>query len=182
MKTLALFLGLVSAAASAGAAPIRYDISFTPDFGFPIPSSGSFYYDASIPVFTNFFVAWNGVTFDLTTSANTATLTGLCDTPGPSAADAFAFLTTPACGGGAWLVTQSGSPFAVLRLAFKDPLSGPPVGPEVMRAEVDTGVGRSRIFNNGEFSVSESVPEPTTVGLVLSGAVLLTWKRRRRSK
>jgi len=170
LRTLTLLLGLVSAAGFTPAAPVLYDISFTGGTGLP-PTSGTFLYDAAVPVFSNFFVLWNGFTFDLTASANSATITGPCDTAGPAAADAFAFLTTPACNDG-WSVVQFSSP--VVNFYFVSN-SGPSFP---IDASATTTIGQ--VFAAGDFSVSESVPEPTTLWLVLSGGVFFTWQRRRQ--
>jgi hypothetical protein len=56
----------------ATADPITYTINFTLTSGSPLPTAGSFTYDPSVAVnpFSNFDVVWNGLTFDLTASAN----------------------------------------------------------------------------------------------------------------
>jgi hypothetical protein len=54
-----------------------YIISFTTELGAPPPVSGSFTYDSTNPQFTNFLVTWDGVTFDLTASANSPSILAL---------------------------------------------------------------------------------------------------------
>jgi hypothetical protein len=74
------------------AAPVLYTINFTTTSGVA-PTSGSFDYDSSQPVgsqFTNFFVSWDGSTFNLTPTANSpyGTPSGDCS------ASVITFLTT----------------------------------------------------------------------------------------
>jgi hypothetical protein len=56
------------------ASPVSYDIDFTAfNFMGPPPTSGSFDYDASAPIgsqFSDFVVIWDGFSFNLTASAN----------------------------------------------------------------------------------------------------------------
>jgi len=54
-----------------------YTISFTTTVGAPAPVSGSFTYDSTNPQFTNFLVSWDGIAFDLTTSANSPSVLAL---------------------------------------------------------------------------------------------------------
>ena len=61
-----LALGAVPAVATSA----YYNIDFTLTSGTTLPTSGSFYYDASTSTFTGFDVLWDGVTFDLTSQAN----------------------------------------------------------------------------------------------------------------
>ena len=51
-----------------------YNITFTG--GSPNPTMGSFTYDSTNPQFSNYTVIWDGITFDLTSSANSPTIIG----------------------------------------------------------------------------------------------------------
>lgn len=62
-----------------------YTINFTLLAETVAPTSGAFDYDPATNQFTDFTVVWDGLTFDLTSSANTATLTG----GSPSCVSAF---------------------------------------------------------------------------------------------
>src|SRR5215831_7688655 len=60
------------------ASVMHYNISFAgvADLVSILPTAGSFDYDAAHPTFTNFVVVWNGVPFDLTSSANSPSIFG----------------------------------------------------------------------------------------------------------
>ena len=79
---------------SETAAPVDYTINFTATSG-NAPTSGAFTYDSATPMFTNFFVAWEGRSFDLAIVANFPVM------PSPA----------PACLGGA---TGAAASFIVL--------------------------------------------------------------------
>src|SRR5262245_16018288 len=90
--SLALFL--LTSAGAAQAAPLDYTITFTQTEGpGPTPTSGSFTYDDEATLFTNFFVSWNGVTFDLTPWANRPNATYVCGPKVHGAAEGFAMLS-----------------------------------------------------------------------------------------
>lgn len=75
---IAFLLSNVAGAGIASAAPIVYTINFAPEYG-NAPTSASFLYDSVVPQFTDFFVLWEGITFDLTASANAPTIEGTLD-------------------------------------------------------------------------------------------------------
>ena len=58
----------IGIAVSELANPTQYDIAFSGGSGAP---TGSFFYDVDVPSFSDFIVTWNGLTFNLTGSANT---------------------------------------------------------------------------------------------------------------
>jgi hypothetical protein len=64
-----MIAALVAPAAMADPIDLTpYTLSFS---GSPLlPSSGSFTYDPDTPHFTSFLVTWQGIIFDLTSSAN----------------------------------------------------------------------------------------------------------------
>lgn len=70
MEFIPLLLAL--GAVPAGATSVYYTIDFTLTQASPLPTSGSFYYDASTSTFTSFEVLWDGESFDFTASANTS--------------------------------------------------------------------------------------------------------------
>ncbi len=88
-----LLMGIVATGALRGSA--IYGINFTTNPGGVAPTSGSFMYDSSAAdPFSDFTVIWDGLTFDLTSAANTGEQffgTG-CGTF-PSAASVFTFLS-----------------------------------------------------------------------------------------
>ena len=99
--SLGLSLALLGALSSAHAAPVKYNIQFTTTSGSPTPASGSFFYDPDVPVFSNFLVVWNGISFDMTAAANNPKFAwGACNTAGNGAADTFDFLLNQNCGSG----------------------------------------------------------------------------------
>jgi len=73
-----------------------------------LPTAGSFTYDPNTPIFTNFLVTWQGLTFDLTSSANvpqmSPTIPG-CLSGMSGAASSFALLSG-ACAAGFWGATS----------------------------------------------------------------------------
>ena len=66
-----------------------YDINFSG--GAPNPTSGSFTYDSTSPAFTNFLVIDNGITYDLTASANAPFVGGGTGCAGEASTPAYGF-------------------------------------------------------------------------------------------
>jgi hypothetical protein len=64
------FLALVALGVPAAGANIDYEINFSGS-GL-LPTSGSFAYDSTTSMFSDFTVVWDGFTFDLTSPANLA--------------------------------------------------------------------------------------------------------------
>src|ERR1700704_2693686 len=87
-----------------------YDINFTG--GSPNPT-GQFTYDVTTNIFIAFQVTWDGIMFDLATSANAPFTQADCLTPDPHAS--FQFLTSGKCGaadiGQYWLYDAATGPF-----------------------------------------------------------------------
>lgn len=77
--SLAIFLSPLFCGLPVGATSVFWTINFTLTSLSPLPTSGSFNYDASTSTFTGFVVVWDGDTFDLTASANTAPFTATTD-------------------------------------------------------------------------------------------------------
>ena len=170
--SLSLVMGLVGAFSTANAAPISYDINFTG--GSPNPTSGSFTYDDAAPAFSNFFVSWNSITYDLTTLANSPFLQGACNTVAPDARDFFAILSG-GCGGGsrAWQANSTQDPTIFLMGVFANP-----GGDVAALATAPTAVG---IFTAGEFTIT-ATPEPSGAAFMLLGAGALAATRFRRNR
>jgi hypothetical protein len=66
-----LLMGVMGSGAFAAAIP--YTINFTTFAGSSLPTSGSFTYDSAAALgsqFASFLVGWDGLTFDLTSEAN----------------------------------------------------------------------------------------------------------------
>jgi hypothetical protein len=176
-----VFMGLVGAAASATASPILYTINFTTTSGLA-PTAGSFFYDSATTTFSSFIVAWNGVTLNLTASANSPIVGGVCDvgTAGGTGFDSFSYLSNPTCGSGNF---ESGWS------ALSDPLISTFSFSRNDNASIDSigissafAAGTStRVRGAGSFAIAPAaIPEPSTIGLLLSGGVLLAWRRKQR--
>jgi hypothetical protein len=71
---VSIFIAAVGAQA-AGPNRVSYDIHFTATRGVA-PTDGSFIYDSSTQSFSDFEVAWQGLVFNLTASANSPTIDG----------------------------------------------------------------------------------------------------------
>jgi hypothetical protein len=190
-----LLAGILSLPAFAD--PVTYRIDFTGGSvkGTPLPF-GSFTYDPNVG-FSDFLVTWDGVTFDLTSSANAPELatdpaTG-CDSAAPDYQYGFIFVTQTATGCTvpaqyAWsgmYLGGSGAQFTLVLnvtkgLSAEQDLIGALVTSNVpVSPSMDSGVG--------DWSVSpESVPEPSSLtmglALTLSLAGMILAKRFRRSR
>lgn len=66
---IGFLLAAAFGAAAAKPGPINYTINFTTTAGVG-PTAGAFTYDAATSTFTNFLVTWDGLSFNLTSSAN----------------------------------------------------------------------------------------------------------------
>jgi hypothetical protein len=77
----------------------RQDISFTISAGSPLPASGHFAYDASVPIFSDFHVFWMGVDFDLTAPASNPIIVEGGGCPGSAGPAASFSLLNHALGG-----------------------------------------------------------------------------------
>lgn len=160
--------------------PMNYTIDFSAPsivaFG-DLPTAGSFTYDAATQTFSDFTVTWNGITLDLTDSANDPVLPGgpACLDGATGAAATFLFLTaceqpTDPPTNPTWYADccTDGETFFVLGynsyeggIYFdSDPLN------------TDTGSREAQ----GDFS-TQVTPEPGSCGLMLTG---LCWYARKR--
>lgn len=86
-----------AAISSAHAIPATYFVEFSGSA--PLPAIGVFTYDDQLPRFSNFFVSWGGVLFDLTSAANAPAIGGACSGATSSPATGFALLQHDLCDG-----------------------------------------------------------------------------------
>lgn len=184
LKCLTVLLGIAAVAGSASAAPILYNINFEAGVN-PAPS-GSFRYDSVAGEFTDFFVVWTGIQFDLTASANNPTgVTGACNTSGNGAADSFSILNLNPCGhiGGVtvWYAGDNGPNNSYFGIT---PGIGV-AGAGYILAQSSQSSGRPNIDQSRLTLFPDSVPEPApvpepaSVAQFVSGGVLLAALRRR---
>ena len=183
-EAVALLMVLLGLAGSVEAAPITYAITFTPASGIA-PTSGSFTYDSvadGASAFSNFLVVWNGLTFDLTSSANApANFSNGCDTQagGPNNGHKtfdVLFDGTPDCGGTLdWHATTG---VTLASFVFRDNADTPQdPGMLISTTIAIPASGRG----TGTWAVAPSaVPEPASVWLMLSGGIGLFVRARRR--
>jgi hypothetical protein len=180
---VAIFLAFSLLASGAGSTTradtiTTYTINFTTTFG-PAPTSGSFTYDSTTPGFTNFLVVWNGVTFDLTSSANSPLVgaTG-CAGEAPTPAYAFSLLTRALVGCTVnyfWLAAS---------FPFESEFLFEAIAPSFLTRDVIFDVvivTPNRLEGFGSWgSTISPVPEPATVMLLGSGLLALWGALRRR--
>jgi hypothetical protein len=173
MLILSAFAAFVPQQASAD--PISYTINFTLINGTPAPTSGSFLYDPNQPLgqrFSSFFVTWNTIPFDLTSSANAPSGNPGC------ALDGFAIVVTQsACSPhGSGYPSWTGSGFEGSGgFFFQDSTPG------LANASVYAEGYLSDAVAYGTWTASpQLVPEPSALTLALTGAGLLLGLRRLR--
>jgi len=170
-KLFSTSLILISlAAATVNAAPITYDMVFTPTVG--LTPTGQFTYDAALSSgqFSNFIILVNSLSFDFTILANITAPPPLGQCSPKSAAQTFNNLMGE-CGTRTYSSEPGGGysgnfPFGLDRIAFRGLPPNPLIEP----------------FGtfNGTYVVTPQVPEPGTISLALCGlaAVVVAAKRR----
>ena len=96
MKLFGIFGALFMAAFAPAAYADLFEINFSLEYGTPVPASGVFAYDASLPLgsqFTNFLVQWHSYSFDMTAAANWPGFGGTaCGSGSQNSAASFALL------------------------------------------------------------------------------------------
>jgi hypothetical protein len=182
-KALPMIVGMVlfAGAPAALADSVHYSMIFTPTAGLA-PTSGSFTYsDSGTPAFTNFLITWGGWQYDFTSLANSLDncvncATGIrgtvpCLSGQTGAAGAFALLSG-ACDLPGWntrwnvgLVALDISHFEIFSASFDN--SG-----SVTLATIGGVANPSQPSGVGTWTI-ERVPEPSVVGLLLTGLCAL---------
>ena len=170
----------------AKAAPIPFTINFTVQYS-PSPSVGSFNYDDVTHKFTEFLVQWNGVQFDLTAPANSPGFypgASTCLSGKTGAEITFALLSQspgPSCPFDPILnwganTNTSASQSTFFFLGLGDPTFGPYYRYNVI---VNGGpAGFAVTWSGGTVSVlDQSIPEPSTMGMMVFAGVFLARKR-----
>jgi hypothetical protein len=166
------------------ATPTQYDIAFSGGSATP---TGRFFYDPTVPAFSDFIVTWNGLTFDLTGSANSPVFNSgntlqlpLCGATTVGAALTFGILTNSGC-----------SPTPAIRWevdAFTPSSVGFffnwPTGPDggnffIGHSGVAYDNACGDVCSRGDFSVTAVVPEPATLALLGIGIAGIGLSRRR---
>ncbi len=179
---LVLTVAVVGIASRMDAAAIKYTITFTG--GTPLPTSGSFKYDATSFTFTDFTVDWSGYTFDLTVAAsfpyiNPGAGVSACLSGATGAEATFLVLSSSPgseCRGieSGWhaLVSPEWSGF-LFSTVWADG-SWMRVPPVAYVPDLETFPG------SGGWSIAEesAVPEPSTFIQITLAGVLLARKRR----
>jgi hypothetical protein len=168
-------MGIISLLLAVGGRPILatptyYTIDFSISNSSPLPVSGSFYYDSSTPVFTDFTVLWDGTTFDLTSSANGPQLSGTACTGGQTGA-AATFVLLTACPGADW-VAYNNEPANPGYDGFEF------INPGTTTIYIFDSVPGSGAYTEpfGTFQ-SQAVPEPGATSLITIGLACLLRKR-----
>ena len=188
MKFSLLLVGLVGAVGSMTAAPVFYNLNFTLDLSTLAPSAGSFSYDPSTQQFDSFAVTWNGLSYDLLSSVifvetqaqSVAACPALALTGAPAIYEA---LITDNCGtrfwGGDSYPADNFPGLTTFQLEFAGLGSGVNPLADVLRGNApqtsDVGFFTATL-------ATAAVLEPTSMALsIAGGALLVAWKRRRRS-
>jgi len=152
----------------SSAAPVTDFISFAGSG--TLPALGVFTYDASTPAFSNFFVAWNGTLFDLTSSANAPSLSGPCPGESSSPPTGFALMSQSLCAGSVYNWSAHGLPSSFF--TFQAGGGGPNHQVNIF------GSGGGSLTPSDGFGtwtimqLSTSVPEPGTLTLLTTGVLL----------
>jgi hypothetical protein len=158
ISTWVLLSGALAAFPAMGAT--HYAVLFQTTSGSPAPVSGDFYWDGTS--FSNFLVTWNGVTFDLTSSANAPTINVGSGCAGAASTPAYGFLMmSENCPGASYGWTAQSLPF-VSFFSFGE--NGNMIfGPGAISATASA---------SGTWNIAQ-MPEPGTLGMLGLGGVLL---------
>jgi|SRR5208282_4700195 len=182
IKLLVIGLLLIAVSLPVYASSVNYTISFTTSAGSPGPTSGSFTYDSGTGTFSNFVVAWDGYSFNLTSSAN-STFLGASGCTGEASSGAFSFallsqaLTCPSAPEYFWFGQPRVGPTQVF--VFEDEVSGSAYD-QIGTSLPATGATDSA-EGNWTISAAANTPEPSGFLLLGSGLVGLMFvglKRR----
>jgi hypothetical protein len=182
VRALALVvLSVAGVESHALASPIVYDFNWISEGNLPLPTSGSFTYDSTAAVgsqFSDFVVDWDGFSFDFTTAANSATVTSSCGAV--TSPEIFAFLTgTPECtptpDNFSW-IGNPGGPFPTFNIFDANANSTTDIE---LGASSTTSVTGNPNLVSGLYTVSpaSTVPEPSMLFLVLPCVAFVVRKR-----
>jgi hypothetical protein len=175
---------------SADAAPMDYTINFAlgnASNGI-VPTSGSFTFDSANNLFSNFVVEWEGLTFDLTSEANTPSIQGNVSSCLGSATggDASFLLLSGACGSFStrWEAALGVVGDASFAFIGNEPGTG---GFFQIRDTLILNPTRNALaYGSWDITQGEAdVPEPATLSLSLSALAalaLVQWRRRAASR
>jgi hypothetical protein len=178
-KLLALItVGLVFACASgAHAAETAYTIDFTTEYG-NAPTSGSFDWDGT--TISNLDVTWDGLSFDLTGSANFPEIVNGGSCGGATGSTLGWDLLSGSCNGGVrnWNVDPSSMPIG---FGFQD--DSCIVSCDAIGGSNSTVESAPLLASGGVFTIVPvtAVPEPSTLLLTVFGLAGLALARRRQA-
>jgi len=166
-------------AASTATAASSYEINFSGSN--PLPTSGTFTYDPTTATFSDFTVIWDGLTFDLTNSANNPAIGNAapaCVGSGTPGSQTFALLSG-ACDGPAQEFTgwEALDDSGVSYLDFETEIINGIYFDSLTDSGLNQGQG-STGFTTGSFSIT-AVPEPSTTGMVICGLALVALGSRK---
>jgi hypothetical protein len=169
---LLLFLAISALCAGADT------ITFTGAPPGPLTPTGSFAYNTTTNLFTSFVVVWNGITFDLSGSANSPQIFGAgpaCLAGATGAPAALALLTN--CGAEAfWEALEDTTGFAQFTFAAGVSPSHPFI--DISNTQTASPPPSVGFTDGGTYQVS-AVPEPGTFSLMLIGVGLVLVMRKR---
>jgi hypothetical protein len=136
----------------------------------PPPSAGTFTYDASTQIFTDFSVTWDGLDFNLTSAANSPIIVaGGLSCLGGLTGGALGFaLLDGACDNTTWtgsnIFNQPTGPY----FQFTAGSGNPSV---VIYDTLSSSIPQDGTMAMGSFTITATVPEPST--RILASTVLL---------
>jgi hypothetical protein len=182
LTPLALLLAAVPALAAT-----TYEINFTvtDPLGAPSPTSGSFTWDGS--TFSNFTVKWQGITFDLTASANAPALLGATGCNGEASTPSYGFILITQTATGCKPIPGAAYIWSAADLSASQGKqstfvfgygNGTPPEDEILDYEVgNIPPGDSVVVANGKWTLTAEAPEPGSLGLVLLGTLAVGLRR-----
>jgi hypothetical protein len=166
--------------ASAASADVFTDYTINFTGGSPKPTAGSFTYDETNPQFSSFFVTWDGLTFDLTSSANapgTSPPLPACIGGTLDAEASFDALSSDCSGEQSWSAgTSGGSP------VFNFFVDAPPNNPFEIHGNLSGFTGPDAGASGGLTisPVVAPVPEPTSTILLATVLAMASFLARKR--
>jgi len=165
-----LVLAIATAARTAPSAGMAYTLTFGGDS--PLPTSGSFTYDAGTRTFSNFVVTWRGHTYDVTAAANSPYFVADPCNGLTGGAAAFLALNGGCNGGTALLYWIAGNQPSVPRSYLGFAAGQNPPGLEFV---VDgPALGSDETVISGNVSVTPMTTPPTPTPLPTSAVFGLT--------